>query len=266
MSTNKSKRIQRDTKELLVRLIDHLELLVEYSEQSFYYYKHKKYLGEVTGKLRVLTIDYGRNKPLLLDLMKHFEYEREFKNIGPEFIFTLRSYMLSLAGYSKGKFSFTHEKMVRYLSQQTGASHEDWTLDEELNSLLYDAGVRSNSSSFIQMTIRKIVNTVLSEAAAFLLYLYQNGELEKYNINCSLPQILALDVNFPQEMDWSVQEREKRNIHIKPLRRNLDIYTKYLMNGRLNSLVINIDGIVPKSIIRKHGYATGSDGYYSRIM
>lgn len=272
MATSKPERIKRDTKELLKRLIHHIELLVEYSEQSFYHYQHEKYLGEVTGKLRVLTIDYGRNKPLLLDLMKHFEYEREFKSITPKTIFTLRSYMLSLAGYSKGKFEFTHEKMIRYLSQQTGASHEDWALDEELNSLLYDAGVRSNSSSFIQMTVRKIVNTVLSDAAAFLLYLYQNGEFEKYNINYSLPKILALDVNFPQAMDWSLQERQKRNINIKPVRHNLDTYTRSLMGGRLNSLVINIDGIVPKNIIRKHGYVTGFDqktkkfiGYKSRI-
>jgi hypothetical protein len=64
-----SQRLPRQSPELFDALQRHVRLLRTYAERAFVG-GDADYLGEVAGKLRVLVLDRGRNKPLLLKLME----------------------------------------------------------------------------------------------------------------------------------------------------------------------------------------------------
>lgn len=251
---NKKIKVQRSTSALLKKLLLHLKLLNELSDKAFYECEHEDYLGEVAGKLRVLVIETRTNKPLLINLMHHFEYERAWINgIGVEK--TLRTFMYGLAVMHRDACEFSYEKTIRYLSQQSGGSHEDWELDPELHYLLYEDRSKSCDSPYIVRIIRNTVNVVLSEATMFLLYLHNNNILREHGIEYNIRQLLQLDTYYDHSLDWSIASREKKGIvnKLKPTKAALQKYDIMCLMGKQKDVVFNIPGITPKEEFRING-------------
>jgi hypothetical protein len=69
-------RIPRELPELVQTLRRHVELLRDCGKRAFED-ENPDYLGEVAGKLRLLVLDRGSNKPLLLGLMREFDVDIE---------------------------------------------------------------------------------------------------------------------------------------------------------------------------------------------
>ncbi len=248
-------QIKRDYSKLLTRLIDHLEILIELSNKAFYKYEYEKYIGEVVAKLRVLVIKTKTNKPLLIDLMYHFEYERIWDSVTPGTKLTLRTYMYRLAIYAKDDYAFTNEKFIRFLSQQLGGSHEDWEIDEELYKFLYKSNSKSCDTPYYVYLTRGIVNVVLKEAVQFLLYLHEENILNKLNVKYDYRQILNIDTHYHHALDWNLESRKSKGIdkQVKPIKEGLDKYNLLYLTGKLHLFKINIQGIVPKEDLRKNG-------------
>jgi len=126
-----------------------------------YYYKafvEKKtyYLGEIAGKLRLLVIDEGSNKALLLKLMNKFDdeilitlkgpprksYTSKYKNGDKisikEFLNLEASYNDEAKKRKKNEAMeiITKRKLIKQWSQQFGSAHQDWTIDEDLHKFL----------------------------------------------------------------------------------------------------------------------------------
>ncbi len=248
-------KIKRNKKELIERLINHLELLIEYAEKAFSKYEQDKYIGEVAGKLRLLVTNFGHNKPLLLDLMHSFDYERHFYLYNFKKPFTLRTYMLFYVGYSKGKYNYTNERLIRHVAQQMGAAHED----SEISSELFYAkdtnqNIRFDDTNFVYSILRRITNTVLSEAEFFLVYLYQNKDFNKYVSDYGLSRLLAINTQFHRLMDISIENRKKRGINIQPMKKDYESYTKMIMSGKIRkNMKFEILGIVSHKTYKRHG-------------
>lgn len=250
----KVKRVERSKKELFERLISHLEILIELSDKAFYEYEHEKYFGDIAGKLRVLVIQRGRNKPLLLKLMDEFQYERKFEH---QFdMATLRTFMYAPSlGSTSGeeKYSYTHEIIVRYLAEQMGSAHEDWEIDHRLHHYIYEVGARVNDSSWMFDTMRAIVNRVLAEAMYFLLYLHYENILSSFQVKYTLRQVLGLRVLYPRELCWSPAKREEKNIRVKPTRDILYHNDIEYLCGRADNFKYKIEGLTSKDEYVQNG-------------
>lgn len=231
------KRVRRENKDLVVKLIHHLNLLLDYSHKSFYEYQHENYIGEVAGKLRVLVIKTGQNKALLLKLMEEFEYEIKFETPPFKTKITLDEFMERLAGFSREKYEFTNAKLVKYIAQQTGASHEDWAISDELDILLKEEFILGGGPTVMVM-IRPIVNTVLLVANSFLIHLHKEKILQQMGIKYSLEEIIKLGTRFTQQTNKSLADRIKLNIDPKPVNKALDLYKKLEAENRLDDLRI----------------------------
>ncbi len=251
----KKQGVQRNIGVMVQRLINHLEILIDFADKSFYEYQHEKYLGEVAGKLRVLVVETRTNKPLLLGLMDHFHYEREWDGTLPNSKFTLRTYMYMLAIYSKDHCTFSNEKIIRYLSQQSGGSHEDWELDSELHYLLYEDRTKSCDSPYINRLIRSYVNIVLREATLFLWHLHQKGILKKLGIKYKIRELINLYTFYDNSMDWNLVSREKKAITdmIKPVKGPLHHYDILYLSGRTDSFSFQVTGLTEKDKFKKNG-------------
>jgi len=143
-----SKRVKRDMSDLLDSLRRHVKLLREYYRQVFEE-DDRDYVGDLVGKLRLLVHEGGRNTPLLLSLMDHLGVDIPITLGGPPIKcppghpeagdkISLRRF-LSLTAYgiqtpTKGYVELSKKDLIRIWSQQAGAAHEDWELDEELAS------------------------------------------------------------------------------------------------------------------------------------
>lgn len=170
-------RIPRPIPELVQALDGHVRLLKSYYVPAFQQ-SDLDYLGEVAGKLRVLIYEHSRsrNTPLLLGLMDELGVEIRFTLNGPPATTTrapisLREY-LDLTAYairtpSRGLVELTNKQLIGVWSQQHGAAHEDWDLDEEF-VLMRDCGVYLGGQAAIAASLRVITNTVLHVADEFL--------------------------------------------------------------------------------------------------
>ena len=232
------KRVRRENKELVIKLLHHLTLLLDYSHKAFYDYEHETYIGEVAGKLRVLVINTGQNKALLLKLMDEFEYEFKFFTPPRPNKMTLDEYIQGFAGFSRDKYEFTNEKLIKYIAQQTGASHEDWTISNELHHLLKEE-MQLMGGPTVMFMLRPIANTVLMVATSFLIHLHRKKILKHMNINYTLEQIITLGTRFPQQTNLSPIRRIEFNINPKPINNELELYKKLELEGRLDDLGFN---------------------------
>lgn len=249
----KKNRIAKETSRLIERLIQHLEILIDFSDKAFYEYQHDKYAGEVAGKLRILVINLGwKNKPLLLDLMKHFEYERSVKDL-VRGEYTLETYIYELSGDG-----LTNEEIIRSLAEQQGSAHEDWEICEKLHKALYESRALVNRTTpWSIYKLRGLANIVLQESVLFLFYLHEKGILEKLKVNYTLRQILNIGTLYPDELDFNLENRKKRKLqHIKPTKKALDLYNHIYLLGKADLMRLNFDGLTPKEEIRKNGFKT----------
>ena len=142
----------------------------------------------MAGKLRVLVINAGQNKALLLNLMDEYQYEGKFVPTFYKKEITLEEYMEGAAAYRKDEYLFSNKKVVRAVAEQTGASHEDWSISKELNQIRNEKILAGEPTA--TSLIRPIVNTVLFIATGFFLHLYKTKILESMKIDYTLEQIL----------------------------------------------------------------------------
>ena len=150
----KTKRIPRSLIGMLKTLQSQTDLLKDYYHKAFVE-KKTIYLGEIAGKLRLLVIDEGTNKALLLRLMKEFDDEFLFTLNGPpgksrtskyqsgdkisiqEFL-NIESHTSDEAKKRKttGIEIITKRDLIKRWSQQLGSAHQDWAVDEDLHKFL----------------------------------------------------------------------------------------------------------------------------------
>lgn len=246
-------KISKGTKKLLERLIFHLERLIEESNKSFCEYKYENHLGEAAHKLRKLLVD---RKPLLLELMKLFEYERVFKDNFGNLNSTLFTFLQDIRCINRDHgVEYDNRKLIKYLADKFG-SHEDWTIDEELEKILNNEDMMScGGSPFYYNVMRGIVNRVLEEATYFLLHLHKTKELEKLDVEYTYRQILSLGTEYPDAMDLTLEKRHEQDIvkSLKPFRL-VEIYDIEYLKGRAHLFDINIPNITPKKQIKENGY------------
>lgn len=184
-----NQRAPHEIEELVSALNRHIRLLRKYARKAF----DKGYVdygGEVAGKLRLLATRFGSNQPLLLDLMERTGISPLVTLGGPPNMplpgqpgpgdsISLEQYMnLNAMGIRvpNGEFVIlTKTQFVRGWAEQTGSSHEDWSLDPALaavlNSPIYIGGLHG---AFAEL--RESFQTVLHIASQFLTQFHAREE------------------------------------------------------------------------------------------
>lgn len=168
----KEDRIVRSNDDLLKSLRKHVSLLREYHEKAFNE-GNADYLGEVAGKLRLLVYEWGRNKPLLKDMMKRFNIDVRLEMIGPAFpnganIDEYFNHVCGAFGSTDGKerIEVTPMGVVATWAQQMGSSHEDPSLDRHFVELI-NHGLFINGRQIAVDELRRASKFVLLTAEYF---------------------------------------------------------------------------------------------------
>lgn len=184
-------KIPRQKKDLIKQLVKNVTLLKKYSILAF---KHdnKDYLGEVAGKIRLLTYSSkgSQNKPLLLDLMDKYKFNKLLIIDGPPLKYpegvevpvavTLRDYLefdsVSVMIPDKGMQTLTKKQFINLWASQDGSAHVDWELHEVF--------ARAISTQFPlfginphEYELKSISNQVIYIADEFLNFLKEIDEL-----------------------------------------------------------------------------------------
>jgi hypothetical protein len=136
-------RIHRPVHQMAAALNTHVMLLGRYIDAV--YGGDDTYVGEIAGKLRLLVVLKGKQKPLLLrlaeltgdDLTLTIEGPEEgweyMENSKPGDVLALGDWLSSfaiLAQTSEGEVRLTNAELVTTWAEQYGAAHEDWSLKE----------------------------------------------------------------------------------------------------------------------------------------
>jgi hypothetical protein len=166
-------------------LSDHVALLSRYIDAAVA--GDPLYLGEIAGKLRLLVISKGRNKPLLL---------RFAELTGDELTITLEAPPLPpLPGHpgagdtiafetfldlvavalqtqhSEGQLiPLSHREFVATWAEQYGAAHEDWSLPETFEASV-TVHVKLGGSKAHALTLLRIADAIHRLAEAYLAQL-----------------------------------------------------------------------------------------------
>lgn len=167
------KRIKRTTDDLVNRLRSHCDLLAEYHYRACQL-GDAKFFGEIAGKLRVLVYSSRSNKPLLIGLMDELDLQiiAEFDTPAGIVEKTLSDYINELAcavRVPSGELvEITKSQYIAMWAQQTGASHEDWEVDEGLHTALHGGRLNINTLPISEYALCRICETILSYARDFL--------------------------------------------------------------------------------------------------
>jgi hypothetical protein len=165
-------RVNRSRDDLISRLREHRSILSDYHEKACRELKHE-YLGEIAGKLRLLTLRSKWNRPLLLDLMAETGSTVPITIDSPRgrFVTDLPAYLERPAGGVKlpsGQLvTLSKSDLIALWSQQSGAAHEDWELDEPL-AAVFANGLFVNGQPIHGAVLCAICRTVLHVATEFL--------------------------------------------------------------------------------------------------
>ena len=145
----------RDLEDLVQALGRHLRLLHEHARKAFQEGDFD-YGGEVAGKLRLLVTKSRSNRPLLLDLMAKTGIDPLITLAGPPIKpppgeprpgdkISLSQYLqLGAIGVSVPSGEFVMLNKTQFIcawAQQTGSSHEDWSLEPALEVILHKTPV-----------------------------------------------------------------------------------------------------------------------------
>ena len=167
-----SKKVPRAQRDLVGRLEEHCRILEDFHQKACREGQHH-YFGEVAGKLRVLVYESRSNRPLLRDLMSESGVDVVF-NIdkpGGQRQSNLHSYLSELACAIRLKsgqlVELTKYDLIALWSQQSGAAHEDWALDERL-ATIFSGGFFVNGQPIHGAALCGICRTVLYVAKEFL--------------------------------------------------------------------------------------------------
>lgn len=149
-------RIPRPVLEMAKALDTHTTLLGRYIDAVRS--GDDAYLGEIAGKLRLLVVSKGDQKPLLRRLADLTEYDLTVTIGGPEGwtfmegykagdVVPLGDWLSSFAigvQTSEGSVQLTNAEFVSTWAQQYGAAHEDWSLKEAFQVSL-DSGEQTRA-------------------------------------------------------------------------------------------------------------------------
>ncbi len=167
--------------EMVAALRVHVRLLTRYAQEAFGN-GNSEFIGEVAAKLRLLVTRSRSNEPLLLRLIEESAEQITFTLGGPPNrpnqqgyqagdAVPLDAYMAFLAigvrVHSGVWVELTNANLIRALAEQVGASHEDWTLDESLHTIL-NMGVHIGGLPGASAALQAITNVVLHVANRFL--------------------------------------------------------------------------------------------------
>ena len=182
MKKKDQNRIPRTDEDLLKTLKEEIQKLKEFY-YLVYYKDDLKYLGEIAGKLRILVVDEGgkRHKALLLELMDKFNCHIPYVHDGPPMIdpphpgdeLSLRVF-LDLRAYMgrtrSGELAdMTKKDVIIAWSQQRGSAHQDWEIEEDLDSFLNSGTMLNvNGLPIHALELRATTKIVLNIADKFL--------------------------------------------------------------------------------------------------
>jgi len=179
----------RSIGEMVSALERHVRLLRDYSVRAFDE-GNVDFGGEIAGKLRLLVTKFGSNRPLLLDLMAATGIEPLITLGGPpvqrppgepsagDKISLARYLQLPAVGIrvSPDKFvTLSKVQFIRAWAEQTGSSHEDWSLDPALAAVL-GAGIYIGGLPAAFAELRVTTDTVIHVAERFLAEHYSKAE------------------------------------------------------------------------------------------
>ena len=171
----------REIEEMISALKKHLRVLEDYRRDVFTD-GNVDYAGEIAGKLRLLATKFGSNKPLLIKLMRETGIEPKVTLGGPPIkqepgvptagdIISLSEFMkLDAIGIrvESGEFIMLNKiDFVRVWAEQTGSSHEDWSMDNTLSAIL-SSQVQIGGVQGALAELRSTTDTVLHIANTFI--------------------------------------------------------------------------------------------------
>jgi hypothetical protein len=168
----KEPRIERPISEMIQELRADVGLLREYTLRAFHG-REVAFAGEVAGKLRVLVHDQGCNKPLLLNLIEEFgiNVKLRFDLPGEIVESTLREYLDDTAFVhrieGRGLVEVKRKELIAIWSQQAGASHKDWSVEERFDVAMR-SGIDIGGLPAAMACLASIARTVLHAADVFL--------------------------------------------------------------------------------------------------
>ena len=171
----KTEKIPRKINNLVEHLILHLGLLEDFNKKAFAE-GNQDYLGEISGKLRLLVYKGKSNTPLLLELMKYFNFNRllNFEKPWGKETSTLKEYLESTAfGINVPNRGFVEISVIDYIrliAEQYGSAHEDWKINDELAYLL-ESGIFIQGLSSASAILKSISETILLVGKEFLQYI-----------------------------------------------------------------------------------------------
>lgn len=165
-------KVNRNRAELIARLKDHCAILEDFHQKACRE-GQIRYLGEIAGKLRVLVHASRTNRPLLLDLMKDTGITVAIPSDSPRgrHESDLPTYLAGLACAIRvptGEMAqLSKSDVIALWSQQSGASHEDWALDQRL-ATIFAGGLSVNEQPIHGAALCGICRTVLYVARRFV--------------------------------------------------------------------------------------------------
>jgi hypothetical protein len=99
----------------------------------------RDFYGEVAGKLRLLLLSLGRNKPLLLRLLEAHGKGLDVHVLGIPLAEFLDQSGLAVRRPDGTFVTLTNAQLINIWASQHGSAHEDWSLSEAF-SLLRSGG------------------------------------------------------------------------------------------------------------------------------
>ena len=165
-------KVSRSRDDLIARLKEHCAILDDF-HRKVWVEGQQKYLGEIAGKLRVLVHSARTNRPLLLDLMKEagITVQIPFDEPRGRYETDLPTYLARFACAipvpSGGMAEVSNSELIALWAEQRGASHEDWQLDERLDTIL-KGGFVVSGQLICAHALCSICRTVLYTAEQFL--------------------------------------------------------------------------------------------------
>ncbi|SRR6266542_5284554 len=178
----------RSTDELVDALERHIRILRDYAAKAFRE-GNFDYGGEVAGKPRLLVTKFGSNRPLLLDLMAETgiaptitldgpPVQRPPGEAGPGDVISLQRYLgldaIAIRIPSGDFIMLNKTQFLRAWAEQSGSSHEDWSLEPALAAIL-DARIYLGGLHGALAELATTTNAVLNVADQFLLRYHSRG-------------------------------------------------------------------------------------------
>ena len=169
--SRKRKRIGRSKYDMLIALARHVRLLESYTELAM---TNDDYLGEIAGKVRLLVVKTKQNKPLLLTVAEAFGAPvPQGQAATPETPAMTWPEVLQLPAlhveYGGGRPSMTmsFQDLIRAWAEQTGAPHEDWSMDEGLH-VMFSPHPQISGAQLSRQTMIAIGRSVVRSAKTFM--------------------------------------------------------------------------------------------------